>query len=197
MLNDRFESVQCDIYDEKLSESGSLIINERIKTIEKINTNLNYFYSKIRGDGFSELEKIDVVYESTVDRCNSRKSVGKNVFYTQLKQCLEKDCRAGFTSCGPHRDNIRFLYNDRDARIFCSQGQCRSIVLAFKLSISILLEELCQEKIMFLIDDTVSELDTVRINNFFPLIEKRGQIFIAIPQGTFSFFNSFTKIAIV
>lgn len=38
------------------------------------------------------------------------------------------------TMYGPHRDDFRFLVNDRDLRLFGSRGQQRSAALALKLA---------------------------------------------------------------
>ncbi|MDR2728929.1 MAG: hypothetical protein LBB56_07335, partial [Chitinispirillales bacterium] len=66
-----------------------------------------------------------------------------------------------------------------------SQGQCRSFALSLKLGSVLLLEQHKQDSTMiFLIDDAVSELDSGRTSRVYPLLEGRGQIFIATPQCT-------------
>ena len=43
--------------------------------------------------------------------------------YEDLKTGLERDLRLGFTSIGPHRDDIKFSLNGDDVRVYGSQGQ--------------------------------------------------------------------------
>lgn len=40
----------------------------------------------------------------------------------------------GYTTVGPHRDDISFYINEISARSFGSQGQQRSVALALKLA---------------------------------------------------------------
>ena len=46
---------------------------------------------------------------------------------------LDKDLRLGYTSAGPHRDDIKIEINNIDVREFGSQGQQRTTTLALKL----------------------------------------------------------------
>ncbi|MBR6727406.1 MAG: DNA replication and repair protein RecF, partial [Clostridia bacterium] len=69
---------------------------------------------------------------------------------------------AGATLWGIHKDDIEVELNGHSARLFCSQGQQRSLALALKLAEG----ELCREEIgeypVFLFDDVLSELDATR-----------------------------------
>lgn len=179
LLSTNFNALQCDIYDEKLSETGFYIIQKRAELIEKLQPFLKQFHFELS----ESKENLEILYESTMNDVISSKNGGKNVFYTRLKESRNKDLFQGYTTVGPHRDNVVFMLNNRDAKRFCSQGQCRSIVLSLRLATSVLLEKYCNEKVIYLIDDTVAELDTYRTDNFFPLIQNRGQIFIAVPYG--------------
>ena len=51
-----------------------------------------------------------------------------------LKTAFEKDVRLGYTTIGPHRDDIKFTLNGDDVRVFGSQGQQRTAALSLKLS---------------------------------------------------------------
>ena len=55
-------------------------------------------------------------------------------FSEALKNARNADARAGFTSIGPHRDDLTLTIDGLSARTFGSQGQQRSIVLALKLA---------------------------------------------------------------
>ena len=68
----------------------------------------------------------------------------------------------GYTSIGPHRDDVKFELNGHDSRIFASQGQQRSIVLAIKLAEMKVFENQIGEKPILILDDVFSELDSIR-----------------------------------
>ena len=66
------------------------------------------------------------------------------------------------TLAGPHRDDVAVEVDGREARAFASQGQQRSVALAWKLAELALLEESTRRRPVLLLDDVMSELDEAR-----------------------------------
>ena len=66
------------------------------------------------------------------------------------------------TLFGPHRDEVKILLDGKDTRIFSSQGQQRSVVLAIKLAEGEVIKDECGEYPVYLFDDVLSELDERR-----------------------------------
>ena len=66
------------------------------------------------------------------------------------------------TMYGPHRDDFRFLVNDRDLRLFGSRGQQRSAALALKLAEVRAMTDATGSTPLLLLDDVMSELDAQR-----------------------------------
>ena len=63
---------------------------------------------------------------------------------------------------GPHRDDVSFAIEGRDARHFGSQGQQRSVALALKMAEVGLAGEILGSRPLLLLDDVMSELDEAR-----------------------------------
>ena len=82
--------------------------------------------------------------------------------YTLLSSHHEREIGAGSTLWGIHRDDIEVELNGHEARLFCSQGQQRSLALALKLAEGEICREDCGEYPVFLLDDVLSELDGKR-----------------------------------
>lgn len=192
MLTSSFDDLQCDLYDEKLAYLGSEIVVKRHDLLLKIEEHFEKIYSVISGTR----DQVKIVYKSSINLSNCSKNSWKNVFYDSLSETRNRDKLLGFTSIGPHRDNFSVFLNEKDARLFGSQGQCRSLSLSLKLSSSICLEKHCGEKVIYLIDDILSELDSDRTDNFFPLLENKGQVFLATPKGKISVGKDFRFIDI-
>jgi DNA replication and repair protein RecF len=76
-----------------------------------------------------------------------------------LASRLPRDAERGFTSVGPHADELELLHRDRLARSYASQGQQRAIVLALKLGEIDNLTETLGRPPLLLLDDVSSELD--------------------------------------
>lgn len=177
ILNTNFDKIQCEIYEEQMSQSGAEIFLKRKEILSFLGPFLEDYYKAISGNR----ESAGLLYEPSVScECSSKKE-WKNVFFEVLKERRNKDLETGFSTVGPHRDDIRFLLNQKPSKIYGSQGQCRSIVLSLKLSSVSCLEYFRQEKMIFLIDDALSELDQDRTSRVLPLIEDKGQVFIATP----------------
>ena len=68
----------------------------------------------------------------------------------------------GFTSVGPHRDDIFLSLNKNQMKQFASQGQIRTAALSMKLSQMKILKDLSGEEPVLLLDDVMSELDRKR-----------------------------------
>lgn len=80
----------------------------------------------------------------------------------RLEKSLERDILTGSTQIGPHKDDISFLVNGKDAKQFGSQGQQRTTVLSARLAEIELIQEETGEKPVLLLDDVLSELDENR-----------------------------------
>ena len=79
---------------------------------------------------------------------------------------------------GPHADHVEFFIAGRNVALYGSQGQQRSVVLAFKLAEAALIQEMLGQKPVLLLDDVMSELDEGRHNALVSFIEGDIQTFI-------------------
>jgi DNA replication and repair protein RecF len=72
---------------------------------------------------------------------------------------LERDRERGYTSAGPHMDDLTLALAARGARPFASQGQQRALVLALKIAEIENLRTALGRPPLLLLDDVSSELD--------------------------------------
>lgn len=89
-------------------------------------------------------------------------AVSPDSLYTGLLDNLEKEIRYGATLKGTHKDDIRIRLNGKDAKIYASQGQMRSLALSMKLAEGSLSFKTGGEEPVILLDDVLSELDRDR-----------------------------------
>ncbi|MCR2034043.1 DNA replication/repair protein RecF [Adlercreutzia mucosicola] len=95
-----------------------------------------------------------------------------------LHERAGEERRRGRAVVGPHADEITFLLDSQDASLFGSQGQQRSIVLAYKLAEAAVIEEVLEQKPVLLLDDVMSELDGARRAALVEAMERGSQTFI-------------------
>lgn len=150
-----------EIWDENLCYLGAQIIYQRFLYIEKIKEKAKEYHLGISDN----TEKLDIKYIST---CGAENGETVKEIFIKLKEVLKEnindDCRAGFTTAGPQRDDFDIIINNKKAKIFASQGQQRSAVLSLKLAEANVLSELTGENPIILLDDVLSELDKKRQN---------------------------------
>lgn len=88
-----------------------------------------------------------------------------------LQRALVRDSQRGFTSVGPHRDDLKITLQDRPAARFASQGQQRSLVLALKLAVVHMIFAETGTYPVLLLDDVLSELDLSRQQHLLSLLQ--------------------------
>lgn len=88
---------------------------------------------------------------------------------------------------GPHADHINIFINNRNAQQFASQGQQRSLVLAYKLAEVALIKDRLNQSPVLLLDDVMSELDADRRESLFKVVSDSVQTFIS--STTLSYFS--------
>ncbi len=138
--------LELNFWDERLSEHGNYI-------------------SKKREEFFEFLNFIEPTF---VQISTGERKYLKGLTW-QLKQSLvsvekllknrERDIAAGVTLSGPHRDDFRFMYKERDLDYFGSRGQQRLAVLALKLAELEYFRTIRNVRPILALDDIFSELD--------------------------------------
>ncbi|MBP1570364.1 MAG: DNA replication/repair protein RecF [Oscillospiraceae bacterium] len=159
-------SETLDIYNRHLAALGYEIYLKRKEYIDLMSQKAKEYYSKIS----SGRESIDFKYISFGEDPDD--------FYNLLVESIERDKRAGFSTCGVQREDIEITINGETAKDFASQGQQRSIVLSMKLAESDILKEICEIDPVILLDDVLSELDFKRQEYLLDNIEGK-QVFIS------------------
>ncbi|HMR72642.1 MAG TPA: DNA replication and repair protein RecF [Candidatus Saccharibacteria bacterium] len=139
------------VWDIALAEYGSQIQLARQDLVERLNKKASETYSMLAAGK----NQVAVIYEPTHVSNSQRLAEA-------LNRSLHKDALRGFTSVGPHRDDVEFLLNGKDAKSTASRGEVRTIILMLKYIELSLLTEATGQTPLFLLDDVFSELDEAR-----------------------------------
>lgn len=173
--------------DEVFVECATRLYCYRVSLFEKLTPYISDHYKDISHRG----EEVKAEYIPSWEEENvSCETVGvvapdphdKDQVRQMMHQAVEnlryKEIAAKHALAGPHKDAIRFYIDGRDAAIYGSQGQQRSLVLAWKLAEVRLIEEMLDIKPILLLDDVMSELDEVRRNELTKYVLESTQTFI-------------------
>jgi len=160
-----------EVWDSRLAESGSLIISRRHKYIGLLRPHLERIYKLTSGEDAVP----DIVYRTSP---GSDDGIEEG-FKRELASRFDKDKGRGHTTYGPHRDVVGFTIRGKDASLFASQGEAKSLALALKTSEIELVRSTLGKTPILLLDDVTSELDERRKGFLFGLLDTfPGQIFI-------------------
>jgi DNA replication and repair protein RecF len=103
-----------------------------------------------------------------------------------LQRAFIDDVQRGYSTCGPHRDDIALYLDGRDARRQASQGEQRSFALALRLAGHSLVQQRRGVDPLLLLDDVFSELDPFRSERLLQLLPV-GQTIVTtatpLPRG--------------
>lgn len=146
-----------DVWDEQLADKGARIILRRKKFVE----DLNVISRKIHADVTKNKEILNVAYITTIKNMENYDTI-KSDLMIKLSKNLDTDIRRGYTSVGPHRDDIETTINGINIKSFGSQGQQRTAALSLKLSEIEIIKNDVGEYPILLLDDVMSELDVNR-----------------------------------
>lgn len=158
LLKDRDTGLIYDtlpVWDEQLAKYAAIVVRHRTDFITRLAPIAMEEHSRLT-DG---AEKLEVRPE--------KKYLGddeelKEIIFDELKKNYDRDVRLGYTSTGPHRDDLDFIINGQDAKNYASQGQTRTAALSVKLAEMEIFKQISGEYPVLILDDVMSELDLPR-----------------------------------
>lgn len=143
-----------DVWNEALAKYGSIVCKYRRFMIEKMNP----YAKRYQNDMSASKEDFKIKYLPSV----KEKSDDEGYFYKVLERNKDREIEFGFSLIGPHRDDYDFIVNGMEMKLYASQGQIRTAVLALILSQSEIICDMFGEYPVVLLDDIMSELDVER-----------------------------------
>jgi DNA replication and repair protein RecF len=152
------------VWDEQLCKYAAIIVKKRAEFLEKLAPFAKEYHAFLT-DGEEELIiKPERKYDEDEDEI-------AKALMRRLENNYEKDLRLGFTTVGPHRDDLDVLIGGVDAKSYASQGQQRTAALSLKLSEVRIFHEISGEDPILVLDDVMSELDLKRRKKLLKCIE--------------------------
>ena len=162
-----------DSLTENLIEREIDIYQERKNFIDLINNNIGKIYEDIIG-----IKNFHIEYEPNIDFERFDTEYLKDRLEKKYKSSLNKEIDNGMTLYGPHRDELKFLINEDDIKLYGSQGQQKVAIIALKLSEIDIFKEKTNTNPIILLDDVFSELDVKTRNKLINYINNDIQVII-------------------
>jgi DNA replication and repair protein RecF len=102
----------------------------------------------------------------------------ESAFRIRLRQARARDLQLGFTTVGPHRDDLKLFLDGKPLAEFGSAGQQRSALLSLYFAQMEIHQHTHGFYPVFLVDDVEAELDDERLRIFLRYLTDRTQTFL-------------------
>ena len=158
LLKDRDTGLIYDtlpVWDEQLAKYAAIVVRHRADYIARLAPVAEEEHYRLTDGAEKHVVRPEKRYDGDDEEL-------KEQLFEELQRNYERDVRLGYTSIGPHRDDLDFLINGQDAKNFASQGQTRTAALSVKLAEMEIFKQLSGEYPVLILDDVMSELDLPR-----------------------------------
>lgn len=153
---------QLDAWDVEFARHGAQLVADRRRAVSAL------------ADAFaSHAERLGLPEAATI-RYVARCDGGADDLRRELLERRQTDLERGFTTHGPHRDDLSLLHGGRPLRTLGSQGQQRLGLLALLFAEREVLAARGGAPLL-LLDDVMSELDATRRERLAELVRAGGQ----------------------
>ena len=168
-----------DAWNDSIASTGAALTVHRLALLSRIREHLIDVYTGLSGGEAADVSYVpswgasDAITLPAAADASSRADRIEAVrarIAAALDERAGEELRRGITLVGPHRDEVAFTIDGRDARTFASQGQQRSLVLAWKIAEVEVTREILGRPPLLLLDDVMSELDETRRQAFLGLV---------------------------
>ncbi|MBT2497775.1 DNA replication/repair protein RecF [Agromyces sp. ISL-38] len=162
-----------DIWDERLVELGSELIDQRLALVAELADPLAAAYRSIvdadHAPALRPLLSIDGADpddqrgEADAAAATGARGDTRTRFVEALRGLRPKELERGVTLAGPHRDDVVLLLNGLPAKGYASHGESWSFALALRLaSAELLRRDSTTGDPVLVLDDVFAELDRLR-----------------------------------
>lgn len=163
-----------EVASDQLAREAAHIFTARRNYVRALDIEMKRFFSDL-GEVTGESEQPSLVYHSSLgDDCELDESGAYKCYLERLSANTAREEAAGATLYGSHKDDIIIRLDGRDARLYASQGQQRSLALSMKLGEGAISRVETGDEPVYLFDDVLSELDPRR--QLFLLSKLRSQV---------------------
>ncbi len=145
------------VYNERLASLAAVITVNRKKYVQKLEEEAKKFLFDMSGGK----EELTLSYQTQAGDFETQEELRER-YNLLFSEKAENEKERFLALYGAHKDDFLVYINKKSARMYASQGQQRSTVLALKLAEGELSAKLTGEYPVFLLDDILSELDKDR-----------------------------------
>ena len=163
-----YETVETE-----MARHATLLHQRRQQWVDQFLPIFMHYYNAVAGDD----ETVKMEYKSHLN---------DGTMAHHLAATRERDFILGYTTRGPHRDDLELMLNGYPMRRTGSQGQCKTYTIALRLAQFDFLKANNPAVPILLLDDIFDKLDARRVERIVDVVssDRFGQIFITDTNRT-------------
>ncbi|MGH2768494.1 MAG: DNA replication/repair protein RecF [Actinomycetota bacterium] len=164
-----------DVWDEQFCRAAAAAVRNRVGLLERLAPAACLHYREL-----SSGEGVGFTYRpSWVEGAapTALEEIAESL-RRALSRVRSKEVERGASLVGPHRDDLEVTLQGREARLFASQGEQRSLALAMRMAERDLVADERGEDPILLLDDAFSELDDRRRGRLREMVASSGQAIV-------------------
>ncbi len=169
------EGQLLESWEEALIRNGLQILRNRTRYVRQLKESLPA--------GVFGTERLTLHYLATVADDGVADQDDEAQFRARLASVRRTDERNGYTSVGPHRDDLKLFVDGMSLADFGSAGQQRSCLLSLLFAQMEVHRKTHGVYPVFLVDDIEGELDDDRLRSFLDYLVDRTQTFMTTAKG--------------
>ena len=150
-------------WDEEFVRLGSFVHEARMRVVEQLRPVMEGVGNRLLG------EDVRFEYRQGWPRGDTLGAA--------LADGAERDRQAGSSQWGPHRADLRLVYDERQARKLVSRGQQKLLACAMTLAGCEVVQQGLGRKVLLLLDDPAAELDRASLGRLMgEVVRLEGQV---------------------
>lgn len=149
-----------DAIDAVFVETAAQIIIARLNILKLLEEDARKNYQMISGEQKAFSLKYALSFPLSAGKISL--SMIMETMRSFIGESRAKEISRRFSLYGPHRDDINVYLDDKNARVYASQGQQRNVIVALKLAELEAVYKLQGSYPVFLLDEVLAELDNKR-----------------------------------
>lgn len=162
-----------EVWTGQFVQVGMELTRCRLDVIRRLDKPFQTCYRDLAGDTQCAGLQYEPSFEEVVQREDPALEISAH-----FQRLYVGEVSSGRNLIGPHRDDIRVLLRDMDAREFASNGETWTLALALKMAVFELIHRERGVMPMMILDDVFSQLDDNRRQQILHMALNQGQVLI-------------------
>lgn len=182
LLRGHASASEVEVWDEALISAGVGIVAARARIVNRLAVRFAHASARVASE---EAGAYGIEYRPSVplepEDAQAEAAV-RGAWSRALVDRYEVDRSRGWTTVGPHRDDLEIRLAGRELARFGSQGERRTAAVALRLMEAEMLEAETGHRPILLLDDAFSEFDAERAERLLEWLGDRHQRFLTSPR---------------